>query len=262
LERVDLSMCLLVVLREVVPDWPLVVAANRDEVYDRPGESPQLLGDEPRVFGGRDPRAGGTWLAVNQWAMVCALTNRPRRSRPAGQLVSRGQLCLDAARHRTPIAVADWVDDALAMDAYDGFNLLCGSPSHATIFYFDGRLREKPLGRGVFVVTTGDANDPSIDKVARVSQILGEVRPRPLTDWIERLESICRDHAGDPAGPVAPCVHGETAGTLSSSIVALHARDSGLNLFRHCEGRPCEFPHKTLSWPGGFFATSSTSTAG
>jgi len=253
-------MCLLIVLREMIPDWPLVMAANREEHYDRLGEPPQLLCENPKVFGGRDPHAGGTWLAVNQWAMVCAVTNRPRTEPPPGEARSRGLLALDAACQKSPIAVADLLGRALAENQYNGFNLFCSTPADGRIFYFDGRLREKPLASGLFILTTSDANDPSSAKIRRVRERLEPDRPRPLAAWIERLEAICRDHAGAPPGrPDAPCMHGEKGGTISSSILAFHGRDLNLHLFRHCQGRPCEAPYQPVPWPSGFFVRSSES---
>ena len=246
-------MCLLIILREVVSDWGLVVAANRDERYDRGGEPPQVLSDEPRLFGGRDPKAGGTWLAVNQWGMLCAVTNRPRKERPDRPVRSRGLLCLDAARQKSPIAVADHLGNALAQDAYEGFTLFSATPSTGSFFYFDGGLREKPLGRGVFVVTTGDANDASIPKVRRAHELLDAGKAQSIADWIDGLETVCRNHSGNPSHPNALCLHGGKGGTVSSSIVAFHDREPERHLFRHCQGRPCEAPYETVAWPGGFF---------
>jgi len=254
-------MCLLIVLREIIPDWPLVVAANREEHYDRLGEPPRILCDNPKIFGGRDPQAGGAWLATNQWAMVCALANRARNSPAPGEVRSRGLLCLDAARQRSPIAVADMMGRALAQHDYNGFNLLCMTPTSGSAFYFDGHLREKPLGRGVVVVTTGDANDPSHGKIGRIHERLDAERPRPFAEWIERLEAICRDHAGDPGGPDAACMHREKAGTVSSSILAFHERNPMLHLFRHCQGKPCEVPYETVLWPKDFFVAQPVERA-
>ncbi|MCX8036340.1 MAG: NRDE family protein, partial [Candidatus Sumerlaeia bacterium] len=179
-------MCLLLILRGVVPEWPLVVAANRDERYDRPGEPPRLLCAKPRVFGGCDSLAGGTWLAVNQWGMVVAVTNRPRTGVPQGPLRSRGLLALDAARQKSPIAIADMLSSALAAHEYDGFNLFCSTLAESRVFYFDGTLREKPLHRGVFALATGEANDPASPKVQRALAWLATERERPMDQWMRR----------------------------------------------------------------------------
>ena len=69
-------MCLLIALSRVLPDAPLLVAANRDERYDRPAEAITVLRDRgPRILGGRDQVAGGTWLAVNEHGVLAGLTN-------------------------------------------------------------------------------------------------------------------------------------------------------------------------------------------
>ncbi len=252
-------MCLLLILRQVVPEWPLVVAANRDERYDRPGEPPQLLCASPRVFGGRDSLAGGTWLAVNQWGMVVAVTNRPRACPPQGKVRSRGLLAFDAARQKSPIAVADMLSSALSDCEYDGFNLFCSTVAESRLFYFDGTLREKPLHRGVFAVATGEANDPASPKVQRALAWLATERERPLDQWTQRLEMLLRDHAGaNPRHPASEafCLHGAASGTVSSSILALHGNDPTLHVFRHCQGRPCENPFQIARWPDRFFDAS------
>ncbi|HEV2105058.1 MAG TPA: NRDE family protein, partial [Candidatus Eisenbacteria bacterium] len=57
-------MCTLILGRDVRGADTVVIAANRDEAPDRPSEPPRVLHGSPRVVGGRDARAGGTWLAV------------------------------------------------------------------------------------------------------------------------------------------------------------------------------------------------------
>ena len=72
-------MCLLVIAFQMITDAPLIVAANRDERYDREATYlTSLLSVSPRTLGGRDELAGGTWLAVNEHGVVAGLTNKPR----------------------------------------------------------------------------------------------------------------------------------------------------------------------------------------
>src|ERR1044071_905457 len=56
------TMCTLVILRHVHPEWPLVLASNRDENLARPAAGPQVLATSPRVVGGRDLERQGTWM--------------------------------------------------------------------------------------------------------------------------------------------------------------------------------------------------------
>jgi len=71
-------MCLLVIASRVVPEEPLLVGANRDEVLDRPSTPVALLWKgPPRVLGGRDELSGGTWLAAGVSAWVIMATTLP-----------------------------------------------------------------------------------------------------------------------------------------------------------------------------------------
>ena len=85
-------MCLLVVVSRMVPEWPLIVAANRDEQYARPADPVTVLRERPRTLGGRDRLAGGTWLALNEHGVVAGLTNQPMQRSPSGR--SRGAIPL------------------------------------------------------------------------------------------------------------------------------------------------------------------------
>src|ERR1700722_1741674 len=83
------------------PDAPLVVGANRDERLARPATAMGVLRESgPRILGGRDEVAGGTWLAVNSDGLVAGLTNRPMPDGPDPTKRSRGELPLALALHR------------------------------------------------------------------------------------------------------------------------------------------------------------------
>ncbi|TML39468.1 MAG: NRDE family protein [Actinobacteria bacterium] len=67
-------MCLLVAISRDRDESPLIVAANRDELLDRPAVAMTVLqAHGPRILGGRDELAGGTWLAVNEAGVVAGL---------------------------------------------------------------------------------------------------------------------------------------------------------------------------------------------
>src|SRR5688572_27531235 len=101
-------MCLLVVLHRVHPKRPLVVAANRDEFLARPADVMTVLQErDPRIIGGRDLQAGGTWLAINEHGVVAGLTNvPPKDGKPDKTKRSRGELPLFLARHARARAAA------------------------------------------------------------------------------------------------------------------------------------------------------------
>ena len=115
-------MCLIVVGWRVHPDYPLVLAANRDEFYARPTANAARWPDAPQVFGGIDLEAGGTWLGVTESGRFAAITN-VREPNMAKGAISRGALTRDFLLADTPAKTyAEQLDDS----AYAGFNLLLG----------------------------------------------------------------------------------------------------------------------------------------
>src|SRR4051794_2399277 len=67
-DRVSVSaaVCLIVVANGASARFPLVIAANRDEDYDRPTRAAHFWEDAPNILGGRDALHGGSWLAVTR----------------------------------------------------------------------------------------------------------------------------------------------------------------------------------------------------
>lgn len=113
-------MCLIVIGWRVHPDYPLVVAANRDEFYARPSSLIGRWSDAPQVIGGLDLEAGGTWLGLTDAGRFAAVTN-VREPGMAKGAVSRGSLTRSFLTANTPaIAYAQ----SIAPEQYSGFNLL------------------------------------------------------------------------------------------------------------------------------------------
>jgi uncharacterized protein with NRDE domain len=118
-------VCLILVAWRVHADYPLVVAANRDEFFARPTLPADFWTDAPDLLGGRDLDAGGTWLGCTRSGRFAALTNFRD---PAGQragLPSRGQLTSDfLLGDSKPMAYLEQLASHAA--AWNGFNLLVG----------------------------------------------------------------------------------------------------------------------------------------
>jgi len=89
-------MCLILLAWQSHPDYPLVVAANRDEFYKRPTAPAAFWPDHPQVLAGRDLAAGGTWMGITRQGRFAALTNFRDPSRQEPQAPSRGRLVADA----------------------------------------------------------------------------------------------------------------------------------------------------------------------
>jgi len=68
-------MCILFAAIEQHPDFPLIIAANRDEFFNRPSQGLHYWEDYPNILAGRDMMAGGSWLGVNYNDRITAVTN-------------------------------------------------------------------------------------------------------------------------------------------------------------------------------------------
>jgi len=125
-------MCLIVVAWQAHPDYPLVVAANRDEFLARPAVPAHWWCDAPRLLAGRDLEAGGTWLGVTRDGRFAALTNYrdPSQRRPGAP--SRGALVREALAG-TDDAIATLQAIAHVSGDYAGFNLLVGDGTRLAI---------------------------------------------------------------------------------------------------------------------------------
>lgn len=116
-------MCLVVLGWQQHPDFPLIVAGNRDEFHSRPTREIHWWPDKPNIVGGRDLQAAGTWLGLSRNGRFATVTNYRDVELPKGHLRSRGHLVtgfldsLDSA-----LEYLGRIDGA----AYAGFNLLVG----------------------------------------------------------------------------------------------------------------------------------------
>ncbi len=122
-------MCLALVALDAHPRFPLVVAANRDEHHARPAAAARWW--DEGWLGGRDLKAGGTWLGVTRAGRFAFVTNVREPGRKDILAPSRGTLVTRAlAARETPLAT---VEHALRDGgAFNGFNLIVGDAGAAS----------------------------------------------------------------------------------------------------------------------------------
>ena len=241
-------MCLLICIRGV--DGSLAVAANRDERYDRPTSQPFVWSAQPPVLAGRDELAGGTWLAASAHGVIAAVTNRRTADGNDPARPSRGMLPLLACHAESAAGARDVLADHLRTTRYNGFNLFVADGDDAFVVESPGaRPSFAPVGPGVHVVANSGWNDPSDPRVGRARMLLDELwvaaDSPPGPEQLAALMAVCRDHDGPP-GAWTLCMHGDVAGTVSSTVVVL-APDRRLRRYLHAPGRPCECDYSDLT---------------
>jgi uncharacterized protein with NRDE domain len=175
-------MCLIALAYKHHPDYPLIVAANRDEVRDRPAAPAAWWADLPEIFAGRDLLACGTWLGITRQGRFAAVTNHRDLSRPPVRGPSRGALVTQAL-------LADI--DPRTTGAYAGFNLVHG-PLHALRYHNNVQPADAPLPPGIHGLSNAFLNTPW-PKVQRAVQALADaIDPRTMPD-VDELFHLLND---------------------------------------------------------------------
>lgn len=259
-------MCTLVMLVGAHADYPVIVAANRDEFYAREATSPAVLLEGTHALGGRDLRGGGTWMGVNAHGLVVGLTNQRTWMPPAVGKRSRGAVPLGVLECRS-------LDEARAyLRTLDGrefndFNLVYGDVHGLCCAYGRSdtaalRFDEVPLG--VHVLSNEELDAPSFPKVGRArflatAQVLADAeRGVALAELAPVLRGVLSSHERAPLDAVpepppgsiftrelvqeldALCVHTPVYGTCSATVVALAPDGPAHYLF--APGPPCTTP--------------------
>ena len=145
-------MCLLLLALNTVPGRPWLLLGNRDEFHARPTAPAQAWAQTPAIVGGRDLKAGGSWLALHREGRYAAVTN-VRSGLPASAPRSRGELVGDfVAGSAVPGDYAAAV--AARRDDYGPFNLIVGDGSTACLVSsIDGQPTS--LASGIHVFSNG-----------------------------------------------------------------------------------------------------------
>ena len=188
-------MCIILLAYKSHPVYPLVLAANRDEFYERPTAAAAYWDDAPTLLAGRDLERGGTWLGVTEAGRLAAVTNyREPGRRIAVDAPSRGLLVSDFLRSREkPEAYLE----RLAADAcrYNGFNLIAGDTDE--LYYYSNRgPAPQALRPGIYGVSNHLLDTPW-PKVARGKEALAEIlasdAPQPEDIFRLLADRTCAD---------------------------------------------------------------------
>jgi uncharacterized protein with NRDE domain len=219
-------MCLIALAWQAHPDFPLVVAANRDEWRDRPAVPAHWWQDHPRLLAGRDLKAGGTWMGISRGGRFAAVTNFRDPSERDSTALSRGTLVAqfllgddDPARYLARLA------DRAAR--YNGFNLLVGDG--LSLLYFGSREGEvRAVEPGVHALSNHLLDEPW-PKVTRAREamrsaiadgdeplfaMLSDTTPAPDSQLPDTGVGLERERMLSPA-----LITGERYGTRASTVL-------------------------------------------
>jgi len=266
-------VCTVIILRRPGHDWPLILAANRDEMTGRAWRAPgRHWPDRTEVIAGRDALAGGTWLGLNDWGVAAGVLNRPGSLGPDPALRSRGELPLEALDHAEAEAAATAMA-AVAPASYRSFNLVIADAAQAFWIKSGGGagtgVFAAPIPDGVSMITAHDLNDTGSARIRRfLPKFKAAAEPDPETgDWTAWQSLMGETGAAGEAGEGGPNSGADNGGgamtivrdatgpgggfaTVSSSLMALPARGRrGVKpVWLFAPGRPDRTPYAPVEF--------------
>ena len=237
-------MCTLAILYRVARGTPILVAANREERYDRPTQYPKIQSGTPRVVCGIDRKAGGTWLGINQHGLFCSVCNRRKQAVP-DEPRSRGLLCRELLELRTAKEAASHAAKELSKGIYAGANYVCADGRYAAVVHGGDNVEIVELTPGLHVISNGNVNDPRDDRLEFVRRML---TLHTLDSAVTFLAVASRvfGRKVDDEGRRGVVLSGPESGTVSSSLVAL-PRKLLHSVFQYAPGPPCDCAFDDLS---------------
>ena len=188
-------MCILFIAIRQHPQYPLIIAANRDEFFARPSRAAHYWDDAPNILAGRDLQAGGSWLGINKDGQIAAVTNLRAPELIKSDAHSRGEL---VARYLRDDSDMEHYQAFLASQysAFSPFNLLFGDTRELLVFS-SFAPETKPLATGFHSISNGLPSD-YWPKMSRGVKLLEQCILQPGELDIEQLLEVMRDKTEAP----------------------------------------------------------------
>jgi uncharacterized protein with NRDE domain len=237
-------VCTLIILNEHHDDWPLIIAANRDEFYDRPSAGPDLFDTLPlAIIAPKDLERGGTWMGATQTGWFVGLTNQDDGDHREG-MESRGQVVADCLRLSGHKEIARYLI-GLNPEKYNPFNLVFGRPGAMFLskVHRGTEVDMEIIPQGITVISN-DCSDARAyqRKVNHALVLAGSVEfDDPLDEVVRKLHLVLSDHSHSYPNPYQSlCVHDTERGfgTRSSAVVAV-SKEGDVRYY-HSEGPACQ----------------------
>jgi uncharacterized protein with NRDE domain len=262
-------MCLLLIAVRTVPGRPLLLLGNRDEFRARASATAGPWNEDPRVVGGRDLVAGGSWLAMRADGRYAAVTN-VRSGLPATAPKSRGWLVRDfVLGDATPREFLDNVHRDV--ESYGAFNLVVGDRSE-TWAYGTADTSAREFDAGVHVISNGriGVHWPKTERLRR--RFVDEIETHTELDESRLLDLLAdEEQPADEALPdtgvglelerlLAPVfVRGSAQyGTRASTLAYLH-EEQGVRLHERTVGDGA-FVESEAAWKTDLAAATWSNT--
>jgi uncharacterized protein with NRDE domain len=210
-QRYSSAMCLIVLAHRVHPRFPLVLAANRDEDYERATRDAHWWNDAPHILGGRDALHGGAWLAITNGGRFAAVTNlRGAERKPR----SRGALVRDFVMSGiVPTELAD----------YSGFHLLAGQAGEEILHITPNA--SAPLAPGIHAISNAPLGEEWPKTRMAAEEMQSVLALDDAASMREQLMHLLTSPRGTARVESEIFIAGDRYGTRASTVI-LVGRDA------------------------------------
>jgi len=141
-------MCLIFLSFNQHPKYPLIIAANRDEFFDRPASALEVWPEDKKIIAGKDLTGGGTWLGVTKSGYFAMLTNYRDMANIKTNAPTRGKLVLDyLAGEFDPSNYLQALNSSASN--YNGYNIILGKLDDPW-YYSNQNNKLYSLGTGLY----------------------------------------------------------------------------------------------------------------
>lgn len=236
-------MCLITFQIGKHPTYKFVLAANRDEQYQRPTRTAGFWSEFPFLLAGKDLLADGTWLGITKKGKIAAITNcHDLENATSSQFytgsvdkLSRGKIVTDyLTSDSEPIVYLEKLFQQ--KNSYQPFNLLCGTVDH--LYHFNSREQTyTSLQEGIYGLSNASLDTPW-PKVVHAKKQLDEILQQPHFDKSELFRMMMdQTPAPDeqlPSSPIplelkrktsANYIATESFGTRSTTLLLVDHND-------------------------------------
>lgn len=250
-------MCLILVGVAAKPGSRVFLLANRDEQHARASSAAAPWSEDPRVIGGRDLVAGGSWLAVRGDGRFAAVTNlrNLHAGPPPPAPQSRGALVRDFVLGDQP--AGHWLDQLRArINQFAPFNLIVGDAEGVRVLD-GGSGVHRPLEPGLHAVSNGPVDEhwPKMQRIRALAQeaLSSGAGPDTLRSLLRDRQQARDEHLPDTGLDLereralsAIFISGASYGTRASTWLDL-GEDGSLELHEVGFG-PEAVPNGTARW--------------
>lgn len=184
-------------------DYPLIIAANRDEFYVRPTAPSTFWESHPHLLAGQDLEANGTWMGVTRNGKIAALTNVRDPRSISKNAVSRGELVANWLKQApTPKGYSEQSAYLARLEKtrhqYNGYNLLFGDVN-ALHVYNNVNNSTHSIDTGVYGLSNADIITPWPKVTQGVTALNDYVQQRSTINDDDLFDILRHENKADDA---------------------------------------------------------------